>query len=193
MSDESRPRPQYGEYATPEEQRARMGLGPADAPAAPSYVAPEMSPAVSPAQAVHPAPHLAAPRPTTTAARPTRFADRIITAALLGYGLITVLGAIPQLIDIVAFTDAWMETAGIEATLSDPAGARAWGITAAVLLAVGWLATALLSWWSLSHRRLSWWIPLVGAIVSFIITSLCLTVPLISDPSILEGVARVAG
>ena len=32
--------------------------------------------------------------------------------------------------------------------------------------------------------KLAWWIPLVGAIVTFIVVSVCLTVPLLGDPAI---------
>ncbi|MDD7929509.1 DUF6264 family protein [Microbacterium thalli] len=189
MSDQDqRPRPQYGEYATPEEQRARiaaLGGGTAPHPDVVDTAIPAASPA--PAAPTGAPPRLPSPRPTTTAARPTRTADRVVTIALLAYGLITLLGAIPQLIDFVGFAETWMEMAGIDATLADPAAGRAWGIAAAIFYSLGWLATAALSWWSLSHRRLSWWIPLVGAIVTFVIVSLLLAAPLLSDPGVMQG------
>ena len=192
MSDaeRERPRPQYGEYATPEEQRARIAALGGAAPH-PDVVEPAVvpgAPAGPPAGSGAPVHrHPEAPRPTTTAARPTRLADRVISVALLAYGLVTVLGAIPQLIDFVGFANTWMDMAGIEATLADPAAGRAWGIAAAIFYSVGWLATAMLTWWSLSRRRLSWWIPLVGAIVTFIIVSLLLAAPLLSDPGVVSG------
>ncbi len=37
--------------------------------------------------------------------------------------------------------------------------------------------------------RLSWWIPPVGAIVTFLIVSVCLVVPLFGDADLLRGVA----
>lgn len=188
-SQPARPRPQYGEYATPEEQRARIA-DPGAAAALEAAAAPVAQTAEHRRVAgseEHAAPQLASPRPTTTAARPTRTADRIITIALLAYGLVTVLGAIPQLVDFAGFARTWMDMAGIDGTLTDPAAGRAWGIAGAVVFAAGWLLTAVLAWWSLSRRRLSWWIPLVGAIVTFVIVSLCLSVPLLSDPAILNG------
>ncbi|MDF2580826.1 MAG: hypothetical protein K0S49_2405, partial [Microbacterium sp.] len=109
----------------------------------------------------------------------------------LAYGLVTVLGAIPQLVDFAGFAQTWMDMAGIDATLADPAGGRAWGVTAAVVYGAGWLLTAVLSWWSLSLRRLSWWIPLVGAIVTFVIVSLLLAAPLLSDPGVLDGLTTI--
>ena len=180
---EARPRPQYGEYATPEEQRARIAGASGEAPH--PDVAPTATVAVD--TAATSTGDLPTPRPTTTAARPTRTADRIITFALLAYGLFTVVGAIPQLVDFAGFTDTWMRTAGIDAALIDPAAGRAWGIAAAVVYSVGWLLTAVLSWWSLSARRVSWWIPLVGAIVTFLIVGMLLTVPLVTDSGFMAG------
>lgn len=192
MDDQERPRPQYGEYATPEEQRARIAALGGEAPP-PDVVETAQVPAGSAASHHHDsAPQrLASPRPTTSAARPSRLADRVITVALLAYGLVTVLGAIPQLGDFAGFAQTWMDMAGIDATLADPAGGRAWGVTAAVVYGAGWLLTAVLSWWSLSLRRLSWWIPLVGAIVTFVIVSLLLAAPLLSDPGVLDGLTTI--
>ena len=53
-----------------------------------------------------------------------------------------------------------------------------------MVFVVGWGATAVTAWRSLVARRLSWWIPLVGAIVTFVIASICLTVPLLGDPAV---------
>jgi len=160
---ERRPAPQYGEYATPEEQRARI-------------------------QHPLPAPEPVRPLPTgpatTVAARPSRTADRIITIVLLVYGLTTVISSVPQLIDFTGFVDTWMALAGIDAEFTNVAAGQLWGAIAAGVFAAGWILTALLSWRSLAARRLSWWIPLVGAIVTFVVVTVCLTVPLMGDPAI---------
>ncbi len=174
MSDEPRPRPQYGEYATPEEQRAAI-----------KQPAPE---SVAPVEPPHPP---TAPA-TTVAARPTRTADRVITLALLMYGLITVISAIPQLVDFTEFAKTWMTVAGVEGEFTNTAQGAVWGGIAATVFAVGWLATAGFAWWSLARRRLSWWIPLVGAIVTFVVVSVCLVVPLFGDEALMRGFA-VAG
>lgn len=171
-----RPRPQYGEYATPEEQRARIQNLPADAPH-PHAVLPHTAPSQMPPPT--------APA-TTAAARPTRTADRIITFALLVYGLVTVLSAVPQLWDFTGFAQTWMRVAGIDATFTNTAQGEVWGRIAALVFIGGWVLTAVLSWFSLAARRLTWWIPLVGAIVTFIIATVCLTVPLLGDPAIVS-------
>lgn len=179
-SEASRPRPQYGEYATPEEQRARIQQ-PA---AAPSPHHSSLPPSV-PGHAHPPT----APA-TTAAARPTRTADRIITLALLAYGLVTVLSAIPQLWDFTGFAQTWMQVAGIDATFTNTAQGELWGRIAAFVFIGGWLLTAVLSWASLAARRLSWWIPLVGAIVTFIVATVCVTVPLVGDPAVASHFLR---
>lgn len=166
------PRPRYGEYATPEEQRARMQ------PHAGVEARPEVR--VEPVHHAHP---LTGPA-TTSAAQPSRRADRIATIVLLAYGLFTVVTAIPQLVDFPAFAETWMRMVGIDESFTNFDEGRRWGMIAAVAFAGGWLSTAFWSWRSLSHRRITWWIPLLGAIVSFVAASLCLTVPLLGDPAI---------
>lgn len=203
MSDpdqpERRPAPRYGEYATPEEQRARTQQpGPAQ-PVSPIGGPPQYGASADSAQGLAPGNHVppvmpgdtASPHPqtgpaTTTAARPTRLADRIITLVLLAYGAITVFSAIPQMLDFTDFAETWMGVAGIDGDFTNFALGQQWGAIAAWVFALGWLLTAVLSWWSLSRRRLSWWIPMVGAIVTFLLVTFCLMVPLLSDPLIIE-------
>lgn len=169
--DDPRPAPQYGEYATPEQQAAliRQSGGHASLPDEPTFT-----------------PHPPTAPATTSAARPTRTADRIITFALLAYGLITVISAIPQLLDFTGFVETWMDVAGIDAEFTNVAAGQTWGLISALVFAGGWIVTALLSWWALARRRVAWWIPLVGAIVTFIAVSICLSVPLLGDPAVVQ-------
>lgn len=177
-AEPTRPRPQYGEYATPEEQRARIAqpAPPAQHPVLPPTVPSRAHPPTAPA--------------TTAAARPSRTADRIITFALLVYGLVTVVSAVPQLWDFAGFAQTWMQVAGIDATFTNTAQGELWGRISAFVFIGGWMLTAVLSWASLRAHRLSWWIPLVGAIVTFIIATVCLTIPLLGDPAIVSHFAR---
>ncbi|GAA3019342.1 DUF6264 family protein [Microbacterium dextranolyticum] len=187
MSDqtsEPRPRPAYGEYATPEEQRAAIRQPAESTPEGTGSPAPHAPLPHAPAQPT------TRPHPTTSAARPTRTADRIITVALLAYGLITVLSAVPQLWTFAEFAQTWMTLAGIDATFTNTAQGDLWGRIGAGVFVFGWLVTAVISWRSLRRSRLSWWIPLVGAIVTFLIVSVCLTVPLLSDPAVVAHFSR---
>ena len=167
--DDPRPAPLYGEYATPEQQRAAIRLP-----------LPEPDPGAR--VRVEPAP---APR----RARGSR-ADRIITIALLAYGLVTVLAAIPQLLDFTAFMDAWIEVAGVDAEFTNIEQGSRWGLIAAAVFVVGWGLTAAASVVMLRRGRAAWWIPLAGAIVTFLVASVCLTVPVLGDPAIMEHFAR---
>ncbi len=197
--DSPRPAPLYGEYATPEQQRERIRLsgGRVEESASGSLEpAPAVSPAEPPAPSAVRAP-LAPSVPTVAgpavpADRPVRRADRIVTIGLLVYGLVTVLTTMPRLIDYAGFAQTWFDMAGIDAQFTAVESGRLWGTVAAVLFAVGWVVTAALSWLSLAARRMSWWIPLVGAVVTFLIVSLCLSAPLVSDPALIEQVLRTA-
>lgn len=162
--------PRFGEYASPEEQRARIAQS-GGAPAEPALTA-QRAPA------------------TTRAARPTRSADRVITVALLAYGLFTVLTAIPQLLDFAGFAKTWMQVAGLDAEFTNHAAGATWGRIGAAVFGAGWLLTAVLSWMSLRARRMSWWIPLLGAIITFLVVSVCMAVPLLGDPAVADFVGN---
>ena len=173
-----RPRPQYGEYATAEEQRARIRR-------------PDATYALETGQPVMPA---AEPAPTgaaafgATAAPPRpRTVDRIVTIALLAYGLFTVVSSFPAFLDYAAYAETMFAVVGADAELADPAAGRPWGIAAAILLAVGWIATALLSLWSLRRGRITWWIPLVAGVVFTFAAGMLMVVPLMNDPAVWEA------
>ncbi|MFT4212026.1 MAG: DUF6264 family protein [Microbacterium sp.] len=170
MSDPvpERPRPQYGEYATPEEQAARI-----------RQPAPASSPPVPPIDPV-PAP------PTASAAVPSpgRMIDRIFTFGLLGYGLFNVLTTIPTIADYGTFAANLLSTLGVDASLADPSAGRGWGVAASLVLGIGWVAAAAASWLNLRARRISFWIPLAAGVLCNMISSLLLLVPLIGDPTV---------
>ena len=100
------------------------------------------------------------------------------------------LSAVPQLWHFDEFAQTWMTLAGIDATFSNTAQGDLWGRIGALVFAGGWLLTAVLSWRAVSRARLAWWIPPVGAIVTFVIVTACLTVPLLGDPAIVAHFSR---
>ncbi len=185
MSDPAeRPRPQYGEYATPEEQRARIAQ-------------PDMTWLLETGQdpdALKGAPPADSPKaaPTSTPAGPAmrrgRFADRVATIALLVYGLVNVVTAIPSMLDYEAYVTTVLGILGIDGQLADPAAGRPWGVAAALVLAIGWLLTAWVSWRRLAKERVTWWIPLVAGIVFSGISGVLLMVPLASDPALWNAI-----
>lgn len=168
-----RPRPQYGEYATPEEQRAHIR----DPQAAWVYspgadaVAPPAAPSVPPR--VDPQGPVLRPHP----------ADRIATIALLVYGAINVVFTAVSFLDLPAVAERAMQIMGIPGEFTNVDSARSWGLIAAILLAVGYIVTALLAVRRLRRGRLAWWIPLVGALVTYAIVYVCIAIPLLGDPA----------
>lgn len=177
----ARPRPQYGEYASTEEQRRRIQQPDAT-------WALESGQQLDRNHAQQHSPAEAAPLADDTAetdlTRRRRVADRVITIGLLVYGLFNVFTSIPLFTDYSAYAASLFEMMGLQATLSDPEGARAWGFAAAVVLGLGWLLTAVVSWMSMRRGRISWWIPLVGALVFSFASGILLTVPLFLDPGV---------
>jgi hypothetical protein len=164
-----REQPRYGEYATPEEQRARIGHPVHDAPA----------------------PTAAPPAPTWGAAgvpQPVRTqhpVDRIVTIALLVYGAVNVALSLVSFLDLPAVADMTYRMMGIAGTFTDTPAARVWGVIAAVVLVLGYAATAWLSVRTLRRGRRAWWIPVVGAILTYVVVSVCVSVPLMADPAFL--------
>ena len=183
-----RPAPQYGEYATPEQQQERIRLSGGDPAASAASLAPAPVTTAPPAGYGAPTPQ-ATPAQSDAGARRPR-ADRFVTIFLLAYGLITVVTTIPQLVDFTTFADTWLTMAGVDAEFTQTALGRQWGAVSAVVFAVGWLLTAASSVWAILRRRLSWWIPVVGAVVTFTLVSVCLSIPLFSDPAIIGELLR---
>ena len=175
MSDEAeRPRPAYGEYATPEEQRARMGL--------PDPVAPIAPPAAPPAAAGIPS--------AVSPAKPP--ADRIITLILLVVGAVNVIFSAPGLFAAGASFALTYEAAGIPGEFTNTQAADTWGAIAGVVLIASYLLTALVTWRRLQAGKVSWWIPVVGAAVCYAIILACLTVPIAGDPAFQEYVRSMS-
>lgn len=186
MSDaDHRSRPQYGEYATPEEQRARIAqpdaTGALAAGVHPTADAAPLAPAV-------PAAH--APRTAPAPVTGWRLADRFVTLGLLAYGLFNVIFTAPRLFDFAGFANEYLALLGVDASFSNVDAARVWGPIAGVVYVAGWVGTALLAWWRLRRGGVAFWIPLVGAVVTILLVAACLTVPLSGDPAFVEFVER---
>jgi len=176
MSDD---RPQYGEYATPEQQRAAAGLPPVEpetqTPAVPS----------APAGAAASAPAASASAPSQ--AKPASRMDRIITAALLGVGLVNVLGSIPGFLDLSSTMDRTLQVMGLDGEFTNFAAARVWGPTAAVVMLAGYVVTAWLGFRRVRRGRIAWWVPLLGFVITMAIVSVCISVPMLGDPAFTQG------
>lgn len=186
-------RPQYGEYATPEEQRRLAGLPPldavADAPAA-TTVPESATPLDSSASPASASTAFSGPASAKSLGRPW---DRIITIALLAYGVINVFMTAMSYLDLPTLMNQSMEILGIDGKFTNFAQGKIWGTVAAVVLVVGWVITAWLSLRRLRRGKLTWWVPLVGAAVTMIVASICITVPMMGDPAFIAYVSGASG
>lgn len=172
-------RPQYGELATPEEQRRAAGLPPLDE----VIVAPPAPPAAE--GAVPPVTRASAP-----AARP-RPVDRFVTIALLTYGLVNVVVTGLSYLDLPVVMNETMKLLGIEGEFTNFAQGRTWGTIAAIVLVAGWSITAALSIRRLRRRLIAWWVPIVGAVATMIIVTICISVPMMNDPAFVAYLSTV--
>ncbi|HWL77174.1 DUF6264 family protein [Microbacterium sp.] len=177
---DERPRPRYGEYATPEEQRARIRDPQAAWVYSPGADAVASPPAPSVAPGVDPQGPVLRPHP----------ADRIATIALLVYGAINVVLTAISFLDLPSVAERAMQIMGIPGDFTNVDSARSWGLIAAMLLVVGYIVTALLAVRRLRSGRLTWWIPLVGAVVTYAVVYVCIAIPLLGDPAFSQYISN---
>lgn len=170
-------RPQYGELATPEEQRRAAGLPPLnEVVAEPVFTAPAPEPVIADAAPRRPHP-----------------VDRFVTIGLLAYGLINVIVTALSYLDLTRVMNESMKVLGIDGEFTNYDQGKLWGTVAAVVLVVGWSLTAWASIRRLRSAKVAWWIPLVGAVVTMLIASMCLAVPMFGDPAFMSYVENMGG
>lgn len=185
MSDDAReampdprPRPQFGEYATREEQQARikdpdastaldLGLSPA------AGVPPVPPPPVAPGDG----------EPISGRARAPHPVDRIVTIVLLAYGAFNVIFSAMSFLNLADVANEALRILGATEEFTNFAAARLWGPIAAIVLVAGFVVTALLSVRRLRAGRITWWLPLVGAVATYLVVYVCLAIPLLGDPA----------
>lgn len=180
----ARPRPQFGELATPEEQRAAIAV-PAD------VAAPEPVPVVEKGK------HAAAPeslaQQTQTAdgvVRPPL--DRFASWVLLGLGLFNILTTSSALIDLPAAITQFFAADDL-----DPYGpvglGRALGIGALIVNAGLWILTLVIVQRRVNAGRISWWIPLVAGVVANVVLLVCVGAAMMIDPSVFQHIQTMSG
>jgi hypothetical protein len=191
MTDEERPRPQFGEYATPEEQRARISQPDATD---------DLSAGIAPEPAgdragQHPSPSAEKPSFTerVSAVRSGPAVDRVVTWVLLTLGALNVLATVPGFFVFDRQLEATLELFGVEGPLADPAGVRLWGLIAAAVMVVGFAGTLSFAVWWMRRGRVAFWIPIVGAAVTTLIVAACVNVPIIDDPAFAALTDRLLG
>ncbi len=166
---EDRPKPAYGEYATPEQQAAAIGV-PAVLP--PTLEAPPVAP---------PPPWGQAALPAQTGAR--RW-DLFLTALLVAYGLWSVISGLVQYSNLTTVAQTFYTSQGIGTfTSTRPALAMALGLVINVSDVVIFIVVAYIAFRLLRRGRVAFYVPLIGGIVTTIIAAVCLVTFLATDPS----------
>jgi hypothetical protein len=214
MTDSDAPRrdrPQYGEYATPEEQRAAIkqpaewqleGLEAQGQPApqaqTPQHPVPgayrpdgrQHGPAQGPgAPAPGPQPGFRWPQEEPRLPQPVRrvgFVDRLVTFVLLGFGLSNVFSVVTDAFNGGSVMRESVAVMGESYEhLADALPAWLWQ-GQAIIYAVVWLVTLIVSITSMRAGRRSWWIPLVGAFVAFILFAAIFIIALGENPELMQ-------
>jgi hypothetical protein len=162
---DSRPLPQYGEYATPEEVAALRGV-----PLEPVVPPPAVAPV-----------GVAPRRPAVTGAR--RY-DRPVTIALLLFGLINFVQYAPIVLDFETFLErATVGTPTESIDFGDAArvgGFVLFGVTLLLFL-VALLVSVLL----LRRRRIAFWVPLTAGALAVLTWVLVLIAIVVQTPDAL--------
>ncbi|HEU4808430.1 MAG TPA: DUF6264 family protein [Homoserinimonas sp.] len=185
-SETPRPRAQYGEFATPEEQQRARGV-----PERPSEGTGEdpQPPAPEPAQSSAPAPLAQPDGPAAEPAPAKRHpVDRVVTLVLLAFGLFLLLNSIPG---YLALPEAMQTVYDQLDAGSYPATevAASLGVTALVVQSVIWIATAASAWFAMKRGRLAWWIALVGGVLAFIAMMVIVSIALFADPGFIDNIS----
>lgn len=169
MSENERPRPQFGEYATPEEQRASIAeptqwhvTADADTAAAPDAVT------------AHAAP------PTVVGRR----GDRPVTIVLLAIGLLNVVLTAASLGDGRQFAQQWMTLTGIPGQFSNFGELATMIWISNTVMVVLWALTTWLAVRAMRRGRLSWWIALAGGALAYLIMTILLSIAVLGDPAV---------
>ena len=161
MSDE-RPRPQYGEYATPEQQAAAMGQ---------KYVPP--APAPEP-----PAAEPTAAERATAQAYPqaqTGYANRFLTIFLLGLGALNLFSSVPGYLSLASTLKSVMSVYSTS-SISVPASVNAAGVPILIANVVIYGLTVWLSALRMRRGRASVYIPILGFFVFALVFGILLAV-----------------
>jgi hypothetical protein len=160
---EQRPRPQYGEYATPQAQAEAMGLP------SPAHAVPRVP---QPVQDVRP----------VDAGHRRQQTNLIVTVTLLALGLVNIGMSIGSYGNLGATIQTVYDRLGY-GTYTSGALAASLGVVAIVVSVVVWLATAAVSALLIRKHKVSWWVPLAGATLQFVAIAIIMTVAVVSDPA----------
>ncbi len=119
--------------------------------------------------------------------------DRAVTIGLLVVGLVNVLSSLGGFFNLAATLDQTLQIMGLEGEFTNFAAARVWGPVAAVALIIGYAITVWRAVRRVKAHQPAWWVPLVGFVITTVIVSICISVPMFGDPAFLQGLSAPAG
>jgi hypothetical protein len=163
---EQRERPQYGEYASVDEQVAAGGYAVETAPAAPPA---QLAPPVATSRVAGAPP----------AHRPW---DLALTVAFLVFGAYSVVSSIPGLLDFGATINQIYALSGY-GDYTELALADGIGIGILVSQSVLFVATVLVTALRLRAHKIAFFVPLVGGVVAGLVIFVLMLVAIVSDPA----------
>jgi len=191
-----RPRPQFGELATPEEQRAAIAV-PIDAAAAESVPVADVPakkdvPETLAEQKQSRAKQTRAEQKENAEGVVRAPLDRFASWALLGVGLFNILTTSSALIDLPAAITQFFAADGLD-PYGPVAAGRALGIGALIVNVALWILTLVVVQRRVNAGRTSWWIPIVAGVVANVILLVCVGAAMMIDPSVLDYIQRMSG
>jgi hypothetical protein len=173
-----RPRPQYGEYATPEQQAAAAGI-----PYRPHvHAAPPhgQTPAAVPPPPAHDT-RVGGPGPASVQASSRRW-DFVLSSLLLGYGLFNVIVGSAQYTDLAGVINAqFYGPQKIGTFVATPLSERL-GVVILVSQIVLYVLTAAITVARLRAGRIAFWVPICGVLVFGVVVFACLSSLVLGDP-----------
>lgn len=207
-----RPRPQYGEYATPEEQRAAIkqpaewqleATAGATHDATPVQAAPPAAQHPGEQQRRDEPPHPVDPglhwpqeesRQPQAPARPRpSFGDRFLTYVLLGFGLYNVVDMIQNAISGGALMRESSSSLGAsEAQMVQAMPNWLW-TAIAISYVVVWLGTLVAALSAIRAGRRSFWIPVTGAVVAVVLVIALMAIAVGQNPDMLNNLPTPTG
>jgi hypothetical protein len=195
---EPRSRPQYGEYASPEDQAKAIQV-PIQPPEQPNAApAPIESVGVGSGPTggswLRPGQPSVVPQPgqpgtdgqAGTARQMGHPRDIGFTAALLGIGLFWVLVSIPGMANLPQTIQQTYAMEGYTGHYGPVALASAIGLAVNISQLVLWGVTCALSVLAIRKRRRAFYIPLVGGVISGLVVMVLTIVAMFNDPGLLQ-------
>jgi hypothetical protein len=179
--DGERPRPRYGEYATPEEVAEARGPLPVE----PTDPVSRLAAPISTSASLRSSNAVAPPRPLPVVARPPRPANNLITVLLIVVGIWNTATSVPSYLDLGPALTQGLELAGY-GTVTFGAAAHTAGIVLLVISCVLLLAAAAGSLQLMRLGRRSIWVPVAAGALFLVATLVVMTVVVADTPAVAD-------